>query len=303
MAQATGFAEISDRIVANVNGEIILLSDLRKQVATLKNLKSQGAVAMTKEDITEESVLRAMVEEKIVTYYAKESEITIKENEIDKAVESIKESNGLTDKALELALERQGVTLSKYRETLKNQMLIRRVTSFEISGVDISEEDVKDYYYQNLGEFMSEERIRVSHIAIALSPDSGPIPVRIAEVKIKSIKREIDSGADFFQLARKYSEDFTKKSGGDLGWFKRGKMFPEMEDVAFSLRQGETGGPIRTPFGLHLIKVTEREEPEPVALDKVAKKIRGKLYNSLYQKKRTAWLERLREQAYIEVLY
>lgn len=297
------FAEISDRIVANVNGEIILLSDLRQQMVTLKNLEVQGEINTPKGGITEESVLQMMVDEKMMSYYAKESNITIKESEIDKAVENFKAKNGLSDKALAQALERQNLTLTKYRETLKNQMLIRRVTSYEITGVDISDEDVKDYYDQNIGEFMSEEKIRVSHIAVALPLDSGPMLERIADEKVKSIKEEIASGTGFSQLARKYSEDSAAQSGGDLGWFKRGKMLPEMEDVAFSLRQGETGGPVRTPFGLHLIKVTERQEPKPIALDKAANGIRGKLHSSLYQKKRTAWIERLRDQAYIEVLY
>jgi len=269
----------------------------------LKDLDRKGSIPTPKGGITAESVLQIMVDEKVISFHAKQSAISIKESEVDKAVENIKASNGFSDKKLEKALERQGLTLSKYRENLKKQMLIRRVTNFEVSGVSVSKEEVKDYYNQNIAKFMSEEKIRVSHIVITLAKGSGSMLTSIAEEKIRSIKKEIDSGADFAQLAREYSDDSTAKQGGDLGWFKRGKMLPDMEAVAFSLKPGEIGGPIRTPFGLHLIKVTERVEAKPITFDKVADKIRSKLYNKRYQRKRTTWIKRLRDQAYIEVLY
>jgi len=269
----------------------------------LKELDSKGSIPTPKGGITPESVLQIMVDEKVISFHAKQTAITIKESEIDKAVENIKASNRFSDKELEKALKQQGITLDKYRENLKKQMLIRRVTNFEVSGVSVSKEEVKDYYHQNIAEFMSEEKIRVSHIALTLTKDSGSMLKGIAKEKIRSIKKEIDSGADFAQLAREYSDDFTARQGGDLGWFKRGKMLPNMEVVAFSLKPGEVGGPIHTPFGLHLIKVTERVEAKPIEFDKVADKIRSKLYNKRYQRKRTAWIKRLRDQAYIEVLY
>jgi len=269
----------------------------------MKDLDSKGSIPTPKGGITANSVLQIMVDEKVISFHAKQSAISIKESEIDKAVENIKSSNGFSDKDLEQALKRQGVTLEKYRDTLKKQMLIRRVTGFEVTGVSVPKEDVKDYYEQNIAEFMSEEKVRVSHIVLTLPKDAGSMLKRSTQEKIRSIKKEIDSGADFAELARKYSDDPTSIKGGDLGWFKRGKMLPNMEAVAFSLRPGETGGPIRTPFGLHLVKVTERVEPKPAAFDKVAHKIRSKLYNERYQRKRSAWIKRLRDQAYIEVLY
>ncbi|VAX18443.1 Survival protein SurA precursor (Peptidyl-prolyl cis-trans isomerase SurA) [hydrothermal vent metagenome] len=269
----------------------------------LKDLNSKGSIPTPKGGITPENVLKIMVDEKVISFHAKQTAITIKESEIDKAVENIKTSNRFSDKDLEKALKQQGTTLGKYKENLKKQMLIRRVTNFEVSGVNVSKDEVKDYYHQNMAEFMSEEKIRVSHIVLTLTRDSDSMQKSSAEEKIRSIKRKIDSGADFAQLAREYSNDPAAKHGGDLGWFKRGKMLPDMEVVAFSLKQGEIGGPIHTPFGLHLIKVTERVEAKPIEFDKVADKIRSKLYNKRYQRKRTAWIKRLRDQAYIEILY
>ncbi len=289
--------------MANVNGKIILLSDLRNQMAMLRSLKNKNSANIMEENITERKVLQMMIDEKIMTHYARESNITIKESEIDKAVENVKTANGLTDKTLISALEHQGVTLEKYRETLRNQMLIQRITSFEITGVNVTDDEVKDYYEQNINEFMTQEKVRMSHIAIEAPESAGPAKSGRARTKIQSIMNEIQNGAEFAALARKYSQDASAENGGDLGWFLKGRMLPAFEKIAFAFKKGEVGGPIRTPYGFHLIKVTDRVEPEPIPLKQAAEGIRSRLRNSAFLRKRTAWLERLRDQSYIEILY
>ncbi len=296
-------AEITDRIVANVNGEIILLSDIRKQTLLLKNLKETGDAKIPDSALTEEAILRKMIDEKIMAHHAKENNVTIKESEIDKAIERIKTENGFTGDVLTKLLEEDGMSMEQYREKLRDQMLIRRISGIEVGPVTISDEEVKNFYRKNKKIFTEHGKVRASHIVLLLPEDASAEKVSEVERKINSIMEKIRGGADFAEMARKYSQDGSAVNGGDLGWFVKGKMLPAFERVAFSMEKGEVSSPIRTRFGYHIIKVVDREEPKATLFKDVAEGIRRKISADASVLKRREWLERLRAQAYVEILY
>lgn len=302
MTPVTAGAETVDRIVANVNGEIILLSDVRAQMALIKSFKGQGPFAAD-EKITEPELLRRMIDDKIIAHYAKENNIVIKESEVDQTIEQIKATNRITSEFLEEMLKGQGMSMPQYREKLKNQMLIQRVTGMEIGGVNISDDETLGYYRRNQGQFLEPGRVRLSHIVSLAPEEAAPEKAADAELKIRSILKEVKGGASFAELAKRLSEDGAAANGGDLGWFTKGKMLQVFEETAFSLKKGEVGGPIRTQFGVHIIMVTDKEEPIPVAFEKVENEIREKLMGETFARKRNTWIERLRQQAYIEAMY
>jgi len=289
--------------VANVNGEIILLSDLRRQTALFRSLRNQGAKNIPDGEITERRILNNMIDEKVMGYYAREKDVKVSDADIDKAINNVKTNNNLSDETLELALKAQGTTLKKFRDTLRNQILIRRIVGMELSGTTTSEEEARGYYSRHIGEFKTRERVRASHIILLVTENSGQRAISEAKAKIESIMDEIRAGADFAETATKYSQDASAKTGGDIGWFTRGKMLPEFEETAFALGIGEVGGPIRTRYGFHIIKVTDREESKIRPFEEVSKQIYARLSNELYKRKRMEWLKRLRNQAYIEVMY
>jgi parvulin-like peptidyl-prolyl isomerase len=294
-------AEIVDRIVANVNGEIVLLSDVRKQIIAMRSFIGQpGGPA---QNVSEFDALRGMVDEKIILRHAKEANVAIKDSEVDQTIEQIKSGNNIDDKALEEALKSQGMTIVEYREKLKNQMVMQRVTSMEISGVNVSDDEVKSHYRRNAKDFMEPGRVRLSHIVSMVKEDASPGKSALSEAKISTALREIRAGADFAEKAKKISEDGSAEAGGDLGWFTRGKMLPVFEDTAFSMKKGEVAGPIRTQHGFHIIKVTDREEPRQTPFEEVAAKIHDKLAADAFGRKRNTWIEKLRVQAYVEFMY
>jgi len=289
---------VVDRIVANVNGSIILLSEVEEKLSLLRELKNNQGMNIPEENLTERKVLSEMIDEKLIASYAKEKEITLKESEIDQAVQNIKDRNNLSDEDFKKALKAQGASLEKFREEVRNQILAQRVLKLEVDIVTPTEEDARSYYERHAREFTKEGRIRARHILVKSGSDEDE-----ARKKIAMIRGRIESGADFAEMAKEYSEDPSGPNGGELGWFHRGDVVPAFGKAAFELEEGMMSQPVSTGFGYHLIQVMEREKQEPVAFSEVAEAIKENLTQQAFQSSRTQWLARMREEAFIEVMY
>ncbi|MDH5677906.1 MAG: peptidylprolyl isomerase [Nitrospinota bacterium] len=292
-------AEVVDRIVANVNGSIILLSEVQDQLALLSEVQKRG-MGMSMAELTERNVMEDMIDEKLVTSYASEKEITIKPSEVDKALENIKIKNGLDDKSFNQAIQSQGTTMEKFRERVENQLLVQRVLQIEVDMVTPTEEEAMAFYESHKSEFIGEGKVKARHILIKV-PSGGDDTE--ARERILRIKAEIEAGANFGEMAKKYSEGPSAPMGGELGWFSRSDVVSAFSKAAFALDEGRMSGPVRTEFGVHLIQVLEKEKVAAVAYEVVAERIKGEISRQAFETKRVEWLARIRGQAFIEIMY
>jgi len=144
-------------------------------------------------------------------------------------------------------------------EDFKKLTLIGQLLEKEIEEkVKVSDKDVRDYYEAHKKDFTANNQVRASHILVK------------TEEEAKGIVEQLKKGADFAKIARAKSIDAgSAKNGGDLGFFSRGQMVPEFENAAFSLKAGEVSPPVRTQYGYHIIKVTERKEGNVVEFEKI----------------------------------
>src|SRR5262249_20229662 len=144
-----------------------------------------------------------------------------------------------------------------------------------LDQVQISDADLQKYYKDHQDEFKQDEQVRASHI-LALTNDKQTDAQ--AKQKIEQAKARIDKGEDFASVARQVSEDTASKAtGGDLGFFGRGKMVKEFEQAAFSATPGHVVGPIKSPFGYHLILVTGKRAGGVQPFAEVSQQIRSRL--------------------------
>ena len=137
----------------------------------------------------------------------------------------------------------------------------------------LTDDEVRQYYDANLSQYQTPGQVRASHILLRVDGDDEAVAARAAE-----LAAEARAGADFAELARQHSEDETNaENGGDLGPFGRGRMVPEFENAAFALAAGEISEPVRSPFGYHVINVTEKQDEvtQPFA------EVRGAIENIL----------------------
>lgn len=143
----------------------------------------------------------------------------------------------------------------------------------------LTQKQMESYYFQNKSEFSQPEKVRASHILIRVNDFDNQTEVKNARNKINDILVQLKNGANFAELAQQYSEDASAQNGGDLGYFKRGQMIKEFENTAFSLDTGEISNIVKTPFGFHIIKVTDHQKAKDLsfqeAKDSIAKKLRN----------------------------
>ena len=144
------------------------------------------------------------------------------------------------------------------------------------SLVKLTDDDLRANYAQHIDQYRVPDRVKVSHI---LFKTTGKSADEVAKLKqtAQDVLNQIHKGADFADLAKKYSEDTTASKGGDLGWIVRGQTVKEFEDTAFSLPPGQVSGLVTTTYGIHLIKVFDKQTAHMQTFDEVKDSIRAQL--------------------------
>ncbi len=167
-------------------------------------------------------------------------------------------------------------SLKEFFQPVQKKALVAEFTSAQFrANVTVADEDIQNYYTEHQAEYNQEE-VKASHILLKVPADATE--EKTAEIRAKSEdlrKQIVEGGADFAQLAMRHSEDNTARTGGDLGYFAKGKMVPPFEEAAFSLKTGEISQPVKTRFGFHLIKVTDHRSARSV--EEVSDEIREKV--------------------------
>ncbi|MDD4308809.1 MAG: peptidylprolyl isomerase [Candidatus Cloacimonetes bacterium] len=256
-------AEVVDKIVAKVGTDIILLSDLQKQLAQMQSAK------MLTPDTNPLDVLNEMVEQRLMIQKAKDMNIKIDEAKVktmaERYLKQIK-SRYPTEQAFIVDLRKSKLTesdLLKYytdmlTESALTEQLVQKLIS---SNINITEAEMVSFY-------------TATKDTLAVKPVSWSLGMVLREVKaggstksqkkaeIEAIMRRLKNGENFADLAKTESDCPSKEAGGDLGFFKKGMMVKPFEDAAFALRVGEYSGIVETQFGYHIIQLEENKGDE-----------------------------------------
>jgi len=337
---ATARAGLISGIAVVVNDEIITTRELNREYekASAEVEKKDGPLAGEAAKKLRSKVLDSMIDRVLVRQKIKELNIVLPEEEVRQAIEDVKRQNRLSQEELTAALITQGMTFDQYKAQMKEQLERLRLMGQEVkSKVQVEEKEVRDYYAANLASFSDEDAYRARAIFLRLPATATPEEIRAAilkfetasaavrknsafaepskklaekatpaEIRAALFKFEAASAAarkngNFAELAKKYSDDeIAQKDGGDLGFFKKGEMSPEIEKIVLAIRPGEVET-VAAPGGIYIIKL---EEKKPGAV-KPFEAVNGEIEERLYQEKSEArfakWLEELRKGAAIEM--
>jgi peptidyl-prolyl cis-trans isomerase C len=198
-------------------------------------------------------------------------------------------------------LDSIGLSEEGLRAEIEENLLIDRLLDEEV-GHDqaVTKKEVADYYKNNPDDFMRPQQVHASHILITVDQTDTPQQKEEKRLRLLDLKKQIEAGADFAEMARTHSDGPSKSKGGDLGFFGRGQMVKPFEDAVFAMQVGELSDIVETKFGYHLIKLLERQEEGKAALAEVDSAIRNVLINRKKQEAVAAYLDSLRLEGRIE---
>tara|TARA_Y100000588_G_scaffold348210_1_gene397611 strand:+ start:506 stop:1762 length:1257 start_codon:yes stop_codon:yes gene_type:complete len=290
--------KIFDRVAAKVNTEIITLSSIEARAEALKQ-KYMGNV--DENQILQEA-LETMIDEKLLTQQGKKMGFEVDDITVDAAIKNIEKNNFLEEGQLEIMLESEGKSIDSYKNKIRDQILVSKITRFEMgSRVSISKRKIKKYYHDNQKEFWELGRVKVRHILILFEMGASKITRKKKYKEIKRILNELKEGKDFSEAAKKYSEDVSANAGGDVGFVVRGQMVPEFENAVYRLKEGEISGVVETEYGYHIIKAEKIQKGRTLAFKEVEDKIKNILFKKKHKSAYKDWMSELREAAFIEI--
>ncbi len=294
-----------ERVSAVVNDHVILETEVvARSTASASELQASEPQARAREW---KSLLRKtveqMVDEELIVEAAVEAKLEVSDDEVQKAIDEIKRQNRLTDKQLDQALIQQGTTLASYRKDVRKQILrLRAVSMLVRPRVNVSDEQIKSRYERMSGQSAVATEVHLRHILIALPDRPATGAVDAARRRAGELVDRARAGEDFATLAREASQDpTTKEEGGDLGWYKRGELPTEWEEIVFAMEPNEVRGPIQGPRGLHVFQLVESRREAVRPLEEVKEQLREQLFQEEMERETKTWLQELRKRAHVEV--
>lgn len=292
--------------MAIVNQEIITLSELEQLNTQLENpLLEQLTRELPRLPRRQQlqGTLRVLIEKKLQLQAAHKRGVTVGQEELQQAIEEIKNKEGIADDtALQKLLSKEKLTLSDYTQEIKDQLTILKLINREIrSGVVIQEEEINNYYRTHPEQFMLPERIRLAQILLSIPKGAEDHEIRDLEQKARQIHTNLLHGDDFSSTARSTSDGPEADQGGDLGFFKKGELLKEIDRAVFSLQMGQISEVVRSPLGFHIFKVLEKKDGDAIPYGKVKDQVEERLFFERTDMAYKLWLKRLRDQAYVEV--
>jgi peptidyl-prolyl cis-trans isomerase SurA len=301
-----GWAEICNRVVAQVNDDVITLYELDNRIKELTGYDPDELKLKDKKRYieTRRRVLEVLIDEKIAFGKIRELGIEITPGEIDEAIERLKESNQLTQEDLIARLKEQDMSLKSYREEIKRQLERNKLINYEVkSKIVIREEEIKGYYTKNKDKFRLIAKVHLATIFLKQEDPSNQEETIALLRKAEDIVLRMKRGEDFGEMAKKFSQGPGAEEGGDLGVFKTSQLDPDLLKILKDMIPGDVTRPIIRPAGIQIVKLLEKQDSIVKPFEEVRDAIFEILYKDKINKRYSSWLKDLREKAYTKIIF
>jgi len=245
--------ELMDQVVAIVDDDIIMASELRERVDALtQTLKSRGMDLPPEDEMIRETLDRLILES-IQLQKGLRVGVRISDAQLDAAIQNIAAQNRLTLEQFRAAVEQQGQSYPAMREQVRKEMIIQRVQAGNVNQrIQITPKEVDNFLATEDGKKLTQAEYHMLHALLPISPDTSPAQVAAAKAHVEQMVQRIRAGQPFEQVIRSSAAPY-RFNGGDLGWRKAEDLPSLFSDVAPKLAKGETSDPIRSDSGFHLI--------------------------------------------------
>ncbi len=302
-----GACEVVDRIVAVVNEDIVLLSELeavyRPYMEKIKSSdyppeKEQQMLYRVRQDLIDK-----LVEAKLTEQEVEANKLTVSPTEIDQMIERIKEANYYTDEEFRKALELGGLTPETYRDELKEQILRNKLVTLEVkSKIVITKADIQAYYNTHPELYGGKKQVRLRNIFLKYPSESDQDPTTVINERFVPIVKRLESGESFDALAREFSQSSSASDGGELGLFSFESLSDQIRNHIEGLSAGQYTPVLESENGGQIIMVEEIVNSGGKSLEEVSAEIEQKLFKEIMDKKFAEWMENLRSRSHIKII-
>ena len=291
---AIGLTGCNKDAAAKVNGQVISNKELNAQLDQLKKQYPQmftGADAEGRLLDFKKRLLDNLINQALITQAAKEKGISVTDADVQKQIDQLK--SGFKDQAqFDAALKSAGMTVDQLKTQIKNQLVTQKLIEKISASEKVTDAEIQAYYDKNKTQFYQKAAKKASHILF--KPDD--------KATAEKVLKEVQAGGDFAALAKKYSIDAaTASNGGDLGW-PSSAYVPEFQAALDKLKKGQTSGLVQTPYGWHIIRVTDERAGSQQPLSAVKQQIEQILVQQRRADAYQKFLNDLRKKAKIEIL-
>ena len=248
-----------DRIVAVVNDEVLTQNDLAERLNLVtKQLQRQGG-QLPASDVLSRQILERMINDLLQVQLAKETGIKVDDATLDRTIERIAQENNMSMTDFRSALERDGVRYTKFREDIRNEILLARLREREVEkDIVVTDAEVETEMARQAKEATSDSEFNLAHVLVLVPPQATPDQIEQRRRKAMLALSELRRGTNFAQVAATYSDAPDATQGGTLGWRPSARLPQLFLETLEKLNPGDVSDILRSPNGFHIVKLLEK---------------------------------------------
>lgn len=255
-----------ERIVAVVNNDVILASELEEEIGLARQQIRQQGERPPPDSTLREQLLDQLINERLQMQRARQFGIRVGDAAIERALQQIAADNNTDLTGLREEFQRQGVDLSTVRDDVRRQLTVRQLQQRAIyADINVTDQEIEDYLARSEEEVDTDTEYRVQHILLAVRGDDEDATAAARE-RAEALVADLRAGDDFASVAAEHSDGPRAREGGDLGWRSPDQLPALFVDALDSLRRGEIADPVASANGVHILRLAERRGGPEMAI-------------------------------------
>ncbi len=257
-AQAAEIVKM-DRIVAVVDQTVITEQELESRMRTLTAQLSKQGTERPPENIFRKQILERLISDALLLQYAAQTGLKVDDNQLDRTIERIAEQNNMSVKEFTNALNADGISISKFRADIRNEITIARLREREVeSRVNVSESEIDNFLTTQASSNENRDEYEISHILIRTPEEGSTEEIQKARAKVDEVLKALQDGSSFAKVSASYSDAPNALEGGNLGWKTSAQLPTLFLESLKNMQPGDVSTPLRSPNGFHILKLTNK---------------------------------------------
>lgn len=259
-----------DSVVAIVDNDVVMKSQLDSRVREVQQTIAKRGGSVPPAGVLDQQVLERLIVENLQLQIGERSGIRITDEELNQAIGTIAQRNGMNLEQFRAALARDGLSYDDAREQVRREMIISRVRQRRVAErIQVSEQEVKNFLASDMGKMQLSEEFRLANILIPTPERADSATIQAAAKQAEQVYLQLKQGADFAQLAIARSASESALEGGEMGWRKAAQLPPPFDRLLSSMSVGDVTEPVRTPGGFIILKLQEKRGGQTIVRDEV----------------------------------